>query len=82
MNYDKVLKIHGQILASREKLLGPDHALSLFAAQKMAALHYKRKEYCKAINLYERILAGREKLHGSDRVFTLSIASKRTIVGP
>lgn len=60
MNYDKVLKRHGQTLARREKLLGPDHALSLFTAQKMASLHYKQKDYCKATNLYERILVGRE----------------------
>ncbi len=41
MNSDKVLKRHGQILARREELLGSDHVLSLFTAQKMAALHYK-----------------------------------------
>lgn len=76
MNYDKVLKRHGRILARREKLLGPDHALSLFTAQKMAALHDKQKNYCKAINLYERILAGREKLNGPDHVFTLSTVNK------
>lgn len=76
MNSDKVLKRHGQILARREELLGSDHALSLFTAQKMAALHYKQKDYCKAINLDERILVGREKLHGPDHVFTLSTANK------
>lgn len=76
VNSDKGLKSHGQILARREKLLGPDHAISLFTAQKMAAHHYHQRDYCKAINLYERILAGREKLHGPDHVFTLSIVNK------
>ena len=55
-----------QVLAIREKALGPDHPDVAQALNNLAVLYYKQGRYAEAEPLYKRALAIGEKALGPD----------------
>ncbi|KAH0558819.1 hypothetical protein GP486_004539 [Trichoglossum hirsutum] len=65
--YDNMI----EALAIREKILGPDNALTLDTAYNLGNLYLDQDKLTEAETMYERALAGKERILGPDHSSTL-----------
>ena len=64
--------LYKRALAGRERVLGPDHPITLTAVNNLATLFIKQGRYDEAEPLYKRALAGRERVLGPKHPNTLA----------
>ena len=66
------IELYEQVLAERERVLGPDHPDTLTIRNNLAGAYYSVGRFGEAIELFERVLAERERVLGSDHPDTLT----------
>jgi hypothetical protein len=64
--------LHEQVLAARERMLGPDHPDTLSSRNNLAVAYRAAGRVADAVALHEQVLAARERLLGPDHPETLS----------
>jgi hypothetical protein len=64
--------LYEQVLADRERLLGPDHPDTLQSRHNLANSYRAAGRLDEAISLHEQVLADRERLLGPDHPDTLT----------
>jgi CHAT domain-containing protein len=64
--YDEAINLAKEVLAIREKALGPEHPDTATSLNNLAGLYETTGRYAEAEPLYKRSLAIREKVLGSD----------------
>ena len=68
-----------QVLAARERLLGPDHADTLGSRDDLAAAYQEADRSDEAIPLFEQTLAARERVLGTDHSDTVAARDRLTL---
>ena len=66
------IELYEQVLAERERVLGPDHPDTLTIRNNLAGAYYSVGRFGEAIELFERVLAERERVLGPDHPDTLT----------
>ena len=66
------IELYEQVLAERERVLGPDHPDTLTIRNNLAGAYYSVGRFGEAIELLGRVLAERERVLGSDHPDTLT----------
>ena len=66
------IELYEQVLAERERVLGPDHPDTLTIRNNLAGAYKSVGRFGEAIELFERVLAERERVLGSDHPDTLT----------
>ena len=67
------IELYEQVLAERERVLGPDHPDTLTIRNNLAGAYYSVGRFGEAIELYEQVLAEYERVLGADHPDTLSV---------
>lgn len=71
IQYREAEQMYARALAGREKVLGPDHVLTLETVNNLGLLYFNQGKLAKAEQMYTRALAGKEKALGPDHISTL-----------
>ena len=66
------IELYEQVLAERERVLGPDHPDTLTIRNNLAGAYYSVGRFGEAIELYEQVLADRVRVLGPDHPDTLT----------
>ena len=66
------IELYEQVLAERERVLGPDHPDTLTIRNNLAGAYYSVGRFGEAIELFGRVLAERERVLGPDHPDTLT----------
>jgi tetratricopeptide (TPR) repeat protein len=64
------------VLESRQKVLGPDHPMTLHTVHSLGNLYVKKDQLDQAETMYQRALEGFEKTLGFDHALTLTTVGK------
>lgn len=64
--YDQALSLAESVLATRERILGPDHIDVVSALNELAILYHIKGQYAKAESAFQRSLAILEKMRGPE----------------
>ena len=67
--------MYEQVLADRERILGPNHASTLASRSNLASVYRAAGRLAEAITLYEQVLADRERILGPNHASTLASRS-------
>jgi len=67
------IELYEQVLAERERVLGPDHPDTLTIRNNLAGAYYSVGRFGEAIELYEQVLADRVRVLGPDHPDTLTV---------
>ena len=67
------IELYEQVLAERERVLGPDHPDTLTIRNNLAGAYYSVGRFGEAIELYEQVLAEYERVLGADHPDTLTV---------
>ena len=73
------IELYEQVLAERERVLGPDHPDTLTIRNNLAGAYYSVGRFGEAIELYEQVLADRVRVLGPDHPDTL--AARNNLAG-
>jgi Tfp pilus assembly protein PilF len=75
VQYKAAERIYLQVLAGKEKALGPDHTSTLETVHNLGVLYWKQGKLAEAERMYQRALAGYEKALGPDHTSTLEVVN-------
>ena len=67
------IELYEQVLAERERVLGPDHPDTLTIRNNLAGAYKSAGRLAEAIELYEQVLADRVRVLGPDHPDTLTV---------
>ena len=73
------IELYEQVLAERERVLGPDHPDTLTIRNNLAGAYKSAGRLAEAVELFERVLADRVRVLGSDHPDTL--AARNNLAG-
>jgi tetratricopeptide (TPR) repeat protein len=69
-----------QMLAGKDKALGPDHTSTLETVNNLGALYRDQGKLAEAEQMYQRALAGKDKALGLDHTSTLETVNNLGIL--
>ncbi|PYI08089.1 purine and uridine phosphorylase [Aspergillus sclerotiicarbonarius CBS 121057] len=72
-------KLYQQVLAGRERVLGPDHISTLNTVHNLGVLYHDQGGLKEAEEMYQRVLTGHQKASGSNHISTLDTVQLDTI---
>ncbi|PWY91538.1 hypothetical protein BO94DRAFT_622965 [Aspergillus sclerotioniger CBS 115572] len=72
-------KLYQQVLAGRERVLGPDHIFTLDTVHNLGVVYHDQGNLREAEEMYQRVLAGYQKASGSSHIPNLHTGQLDTI---